>query len=491
MIDFSTYAALDGVGLAEAIGTGELNAEEVLATALAGAEKVNGALNCILALLPDAARDTLGTGVPRGPLGGVPFLVKECVLMMKGAPYRLGSRLLEGFVAPYDTELMTRFRRAGLVAFGTTSTPEFAYSATTEPVMFGPTRNPWDVGRTSGGSSGGAAAAVAAGVVPIAHANDGGGSIRIPAACCGLVGLKPSRGRVPQGPDYGEALEGLAAEFVVTRTVRDTAAALDAVQGADVGAWFSIAPPVRPYREVIGRPGARLRIAVMDTTFSGAPMDAEVRHAVHATARNCESLGHAVSVAPLRIDWEPFFNATVAVWSVFAAAVVAWMEAVTGRKATPELLETATWQTYQAGRRISAVELVGAKGVLNATAREVGRFFENYDVLLTPTVARLPVRLGELDQNAPGISAAEWPRKTFEWANFTPLFNATGQPAISLPLCRTSSHLPIGMQFVGRMNDEATLLALAAELEQAFPWHDFRPAVHVARDAPADDPNST
>ncbi|TAM09230.1 MAG: amidase [Nevskiaceae bacterium] len=483
-MDLQTYAGFDGVGLAEAISKGELKAEEVLDAALAGAEAVNGTLNCILAMLPDAARETVRAGVPRGPFGGVPFLVKECVLMMKGAPYRLGSRLLEGFVAPYDTELMARFRRAGLIAFGTTSTPEFAYSATTEPVMFGPTRNPWDVHRTSGGSSGGAAAAVAAGVVPVAHANDGGGSIRIPAACCGLVGLKPSRGRVPQGPDYGEALEGLAAEFVVTRTVRDAAAMLDAVQGADVGAWFAIAPPPQPYSEVIRRPGRRLRIAFMDTSFSGTAVDAEVQDGVRATARTCADLGHHVEQAPLKIDWESFYGATVVVWSVFAAAVVAWMESVTGRTASPELLETATWATYQAGRRISAVELVAAKGVLNAASRQVGRFFENYDVLLTPTVARLPVALGALDQNAAGITADAWARETFEWANFTPLFNATGQPAISLPLCRTSENLPIGMQFVGRMNDEATLLALAAELEQALPWSRFKPVVHVSRDVP-------
>lgn len=480
MIDLQTYSSFDGVGLAQAISKRELSASEVLESAIAGAEKVNGALNCMLALLPEEARSVVKHGSPSGPLGGVPFLVKECVLLMKGAPYRLGSRLLEGFVAPYDTELMTRFRRAGLVTFGTTSTPEFAYSATTEPVLFGPARNPWNVKRSTGGSSGGSAAAVAAGVVPIAHANDGGGSIRIPAACCGLVGLKPSRGRVPQGPDYGEALEGLAVELVVSRTVRDTAAVLDAVQGADVGARVVIAPPAQAYSEVIKRPGPRLKIAVMDTAFSGARVDPEVAEGVQAVARTLAGLGHHVSEAPLHIDWKPFFNATVVLWSAFAAVVVAWMEAVTGRTARPELLESATWATYQVGKRLTAVELIAAKGVLNATSRQVGQFFENCDVLLTPTLARVPVPLGELNQNAPGITADEWARKTFEWANFTPLFNATGQPAISLPLHWTKENLPVGVQFAGRMNGEATLLALAAELEKAMPWRDRKPAIHVS-----------
>jgi amidase len=216
------YDNHDAVSLAGLIARQEVSAAELLETALAAAGRVNGDLNCILAILSDRARVAVNAGLPKGPLTGVPFLIKECMLLMKGAPYRLGCRLLDGYTSPNDTELMIRFRKAGLVTFGTTSTPETAYSPTTEPVMFGPCRNPWNLGHTAGGSSGGAAAAVAAGIVPVAHANDGGGSIRIPASCCGVVGLKPTRHRVPQGPNYGELLQGLSCELVVSRSVRDT-----------------------------------------------------------------------------------------------------------------------------------------------------------------------------------------------------------------------------------------------------------------------------
>jgi amidase len=478
------YANHDAVSLAGLIARHEVSAAELLETALAAAGRVNGDLNCVLAILGDRARDAIDAGLPKGPLTGVPFLIKECMLLMKGAPYRLGCRLLDGYTSPNDTELMIRFRKAGLVTFGTTSTPETAYSPTTEPVMFGPCRNPWNLGHTAGGSSGGAAAAVAAGIVPVAHANDGGGSIRIPASCCGVVGLKPTRHRVPQGPNYGELLQGLSCELVVSRSVRDTAVVLDAVQGADSGAKNVIAPPARPYADEIKLPPTRLRIALMDGSFSGTKVDAELVDGVHATGKICEALGHEVVPARLAIDWPRFFDATHIVWTANVAAIVDGLAAATGRPVTEDILETATWACYQEGKRFSATELIGALDDFNAISREVGRFFVDRDLLLTPTLARLPLRLGELNQNRPGISAREWTFGVFDWCNFTPLFNTTGQPAISLPLCMSKSGLPIGIQFVGRMNDEASLLRLAAELEVAMPWRHRRPAVHVAAGEP-------
>lgn len=478
-MDLAEYASYDGVAIAAAIKSGELGAHEVLDTALAAVEKVNGEINGVLAVMPERAKSSIEAGLPEGPLTGVPFLIKECMLMMKGAPCRNGSRMMEGFVAPSDTELMKRFRQAGLVTFGTTSTPETAYSPTTEPVMFGPTRNPWDIQRSAGGSSGGAAAAVAAGIVPIAHGNDGGGSIRIPAACCGLVGLKPTRHRVPQGPDYGEMLQGFSCELVVTRTVRDTAVVLDAVHGADVGARNVIAPPEHPYVDVIHKPQRRMRIAVMDSSFSGTAVDPDCVDGVGAVARTCLDLGHDIVLARPEIDWDMFFEATHVVWATTVAATVASMEQLTGRRATPELLEAATWACYQDGKQTSATGLIDAMNDLNTISRQVGAFFEGYDLLLTPTMARLPLMLGELDQNRTGIEAREWTRAVFDWCNFTPLFNATGQPAISLPLHFTDKNLPVGMQFVGKMNDESRLLAIASQLEQAMPWKHRLPAVHV------------
>ncbi len=474
------YAKQDAVALAGLVDRREVSPDELLTAALAAAERVNGDVNCVLALLVDRARDAIKAGLPKGTLTGVPFLIKECMLLMEGAPYRLGCRLLEGYASPNDTELMIRFRNAGLVTFGTTSTPETAYSPTTEPVMFGPCRNPWNLAHTAGGSSGGAAAAVAAGIVPVAHANDGGGSIRIPAACCGVVGLKPTRHRVPQGPNYGELLQGLSCELVVSRSVRDMAVVLDAVQGADPGAKNVIAPPLRPYREEIRQVPRKLRIALMDESFSGTRVDAELAQAAREVGKACEALGHEVTPARLAIDWERFFRATHVVWTANVAAIVDGLGAATGRAVTEDILEAATWACYQEGKRWKATDLIAALDDFNVISRDVGRFFLGCDLLLTPTLARLPLKLGELDQNRAGITARDWTFGVFDWCNFTPLFNTTGQPAISLPLAMSKSGLPIGIQFVGHMNDEASLLRIAAELEKAMPWHDRQPRTHAA-----------
>lgn len=474
------YTSHDAVSLADLVARREVSPTELLDTALAAAGAVNGDVNCILALLGDRARGDIGAGLPAGPLSGVPFLIKECMLLMEGAPYRLGCRLLEGYVSPNDTELMIRFRKAGLVTFGTTSTPETAYSPTTEPVMFGPCRNPWNLAHTAGGSSGGAAAAVAAGIVPLAHANDGGGSIRIPAACCGVVGLKPTRHRVPQGPNYGELLQGLSCELAVTRSVRDMAVALDAVHGADIGAKNVIALPERPYLDELRLPPRRMKVALMDASFSGTKVDAELVECVHATGKICETLGHQVVPARLAVEWDRFFEATHIVWAANVAAIVDGLGKVTGRPVTEDKLEAATWACYVDGKRFSATDLINALDDFNAISREVGRFFVDYDLLLTPTLARLPLKLGQLDQNHPRIAAREWTFGVFDWCNFTPLFNTTGQPAISLPLGMSRSGLPIGIQFVGRMNDEASLLRIAAELEVAMPWKHRRPLAHAA-----------
>lgn len=392
----------------------------------------------------------------------------------------MGSKLAQGFVPQTDTELMARFRRAGLVLIGTTQTPELGYNPTTETILFGPVHNPWDLTRSAGGSSGGSGAAVAVGIVPLAHANDGGGSIRIPAACNGLVGLKPSRDRVPTGPDYSDPLCGLACEFVVTRSVRDAATLFDLVSGADVGAPGHPVPPSRPYREEVGAQPRSLRIAWTTTPASGAPIHPECEKAVYETVRTLQDLGHTLVEERPQYDWEAFLQNVHVIWTAYTASAVDALAKDMRRKPSLENLEAVTLACYEDGKRYSAVDLLNAMAHGNLISRQIGAFFQNVDALITPTLAQPPAPLGELNQNRKGMTAMEWTRQVFTYVPFTPVFNSTGQPAISLPLHWSANGLPIGVQIVGRFGDEATLLRLASQLETVRPWAGKRPPVHVA-----------
>ena len=480
MISLKDYTAHDGLGLAELVARKEVTPDELGAAAFEALAKVNPRINAVLHTIPKEAAAEIRAGLPRGPFTGVPFLIKESVLHAKGVRCEMGSKLAQGYVPDADTELMARFRRAGFVLAGTTQTPEFGYNPTTETRAFGPVHNPWDLGRSPGGSSGGSGAAVAAGIVPIAHANDGGGSIRIPASCNGLVGLKPSRDRIPSGPDYGDLLCGLACEFALTRSVRDAAALLDAVAGPDPGAPGHPVPPARPYREQIGTPPSRLRIACTTTPASGAKIDPECEKAVHETVRLLESLGHTLIEDRPRYDWDAFLENVNVIWGAFGVASIDFASAMTGRKPGPDNLEAVTLASYEDGKRYSAIDLLNAMTHCNLVSRQVGPFFEKVDVLVTPTIARQPAPLGELNQNREGMTAIEWTRQVFSYVPFTPLFNVTGQPAISLPLHWSADGLPVGVQIAGRFGDEATLLRLAAQLEQARPWAAKRPPIHAA-----------
>lgn len=480
MMTLSEYARLDGLGLAELVAKKQVKAEELAATATRAAEKVNPKINAVLQTLAEESESACRAGLPNGAFTGVPFVIKELVLHAKNVRCDMGSRLAQGFVADADSELMARFRRAGLSLVGTTQTPELGYNPTTETVLFGPVRNPWNTGRSAGGSSGGSGAAVAAGIVPLAHANDGGGSIRIPAACNGLVGLKPSRDRVPTGPDYADPLCGLACEFAVTRTVRDAAALLDAVAGADVGAPSQPVPPARPYREEVGARPTRLRVAWTETPASGEKIDPQCAKAVADTARLLEELGHTVMEGAPCYDWEQFLQNVHVIWTGFAVLSVESLCAGLGRRPGPDNLEAVTLACYEDGKRFSALDLLKAMAHGNVLSRQVGQFFENVDVLLTPTMAAPPAPLGELDQNRRGLSAMDWTRQVFRYVPFTPLFNSTGQPAMSLPLHWSDEGLPIGVQLAARFGAESTLLRLASELEQARPWKDERAPIHAA-----------
>ena len=480
MISLKDYTAHDGLGLAELVARKEVTPDELGAAAFEAVAKVNPRINAVLHTIPKEAAAEIRAGLPRGPFTGVPFLIKEIVLHAKGVRCEMGSKLAQGYVPDADTELMARFRRAGFVLAGTTQTPEFGYNPTTETRAFGPVHNPWNLGHSPGGSSGGSGAAVAAGIVPIAHANDGGGSIRIPASCNGLVGLKPSRDRIPSGPDYGDLLCGLACEFALTRSVRDAAALLDAVAGPDPGAPGHPVPPARPYREQIGTPPSRLRIAWTTTPASGAKIDPECEKAVHETVRLLESLGHTLIEDRPRYDWDAFLENVNVIWGAFGVASIDFASAMTGRKPGPDNLEAVTLASYEDGKRYSAIDLLNAMTHCNLVSRQVGPFFEKVDVLVTPTIARQPAPLGELNQNREGMTAMEWTRQVFSYVPFTPLFNVTGQPAISLPLHWSADGLPVGVQIAGRFGDEATLLRLAAQLEQARPWAAKRPPIHAA-----------
>lgn len=480
MISFNEYADHDGLGLAALVARKEVTPEELVATAIAAIEKVNPKLNAVLQTLPQQATAEIRQGLSQGPFTGVPFLIKELVLHAKGVRCDMGSKLAQGFVPQTDTELMARFRRAGLVLVGTTQTPELGYNPTTETTLFGPVHNPWDLTRSAGGSSGGSGAAVAAGIVPIAHANDGGGSIRIPAACNGLVGLKPSRDRVPTGPDYSDPLCGLACEFVVTRSVRDAATLFDLVSGADVGAPGHPTPLVRLYREEVGAQPGRLRIAWTTTPASGAKIHPECEQAVQETVRTLQDLGHTLVEDRPQYDWETFLQNVHVIWTAYTASAVDDVAKGMGRKPSLDNLEAVTLACYEDGKRYSAVDLLNAMAHGNLISRQIGAFFQNVDAFITPTLAQPPAPLGELNQNRKGMTAMEWTRQVFTYVPFTPVFNSTGQPAISLPLHWSANGLPIGVQIVGRFGDEATLLRLASQLETARPWAGKQPPIHVA-----------
>src|SRR5579872_1470256 len=480
MISLNDYSSYDGLGLASLVARKEVTPKELLDAALQAIAKVNPKLNSVLQTLPEMAAAEIAAGLPSGPFAGVPFVIKELVLHAKNVRLDSGCRLAQGTVPAADTELMTRFRRAGLVLMGTTQTPELGYNPTTETVLFGPVHNPWDLGRSAGGSSGGSGAAVAAGIVPVAHANDGGGSIRIPASCNGLVGLKPTRDRTPTGPDYADPLCGLAIEFAVTRSVRDAAALLDAVAGPDVGAPGMIAPPERPYVQEIGVPAGKLRIAWTTAPASGEKIDSECVKAVHETVRTLEGLGHTLIEGGPKYDWDAFLNNVHPIWAAFTALSIDIAAKTSGRKPSLDNLEAVTLACYEDGKRITALELLYAQAHGNMLSRSVGTFFENVDALVTPTIARPPVPLGEMNQNKKGMTAMEWTRQVFAYCPFTPLFNTTGQPAISLPLYWTPAGLPIGVQIVGRFAEEATLIRLASQMEQARPWSQRKPPVHVS-----------
>jgi amidase len=475
------YAQYDGLGLAALVRRRQVHPRELARLAIMAAETVNPRVNAVLETYPERAEASATSPRPQGPFSGVPFLLKDIGACEQGKVQECGSRLLRGHVAEFDSYLAASFRRAGLTLLGRTATPEFALSASTESVLTGATRNPWDLALMAGGSSGGAAAAVAAGIVPMAHASDGAGSIRIPAGACGLVGLKPSRGRVTHGPSAAEGLGGMGVELAVSRTVRDTAALLDAVSRPAAGDPFVIVQPRRPYLREVGAPLSALRIAFTTTPWAPFSVLPEIARATREVAAQCEAMGHRVEEAAPTVDYDDLMRASCIVWALGYDLLLDAYAAKLGRTIGDATLEPVTLSLYHYARTLEPADLVWAEGVLNRTRRETGRFFHNYDLLLTPTLALPPQPIGRYSQNVTDVDFQGFFRRCDDIAPCVLLFNVTGQPAISLPLCQSQAGLPIGMQFVAHFGDEATLIRLAGALEQAMPWKDRVPPIHVSR----------
>ncbi|MGI9169476.1 MAG: amidase, partial [Caulobacteraceae bacterium] len=454
---------------------GEVTPSELVEAAIERIERHDGALNAVVYKAFDEARAAAGNGLPDGPFRGVPLLIKDLGVTVAGWPQTRGSRFTRDMTDAEDSGLVRRYRSSGAVLLGKTNTPEFGITGTTESARLGPCRNPWNPGHIAGGSSGGAAAAVAAGMVPLAHASDGLGSIRIPAACCGLVGLKVTRDRNPDLPDAGDYAFGLVVNHVVSRTVRDSAAMLDATGRPEPASPYPAPSKARPYMEEIQRSPGALRIAWSAATPSGRPIDPEVEGALHAAVELLRALGHDVVEQGLGIDQRALYRAMGPVSGAnFAASMRRLIERL-GREPETGELEPLTWASLAAGRRVTGEEALTGLREMRAINRQALALFETFDVYLTPVMGAPPPPIGYIDPV--GLEPRELNRRQGAVFPYTPPFNASGQPSISLPLAWSASNLPIGMMFTASYADEATLFRLAGQLEKEAPWKDRRPAL--------------
>lgn len=472
-LSISDYEARDATGLAELIRNGEIGPRELAETAIGRIEVLNPLVNAVILKAYEQALEELEKRTDRPAFLGVPYLIKDLHAPVRGLPLTNGSRMFVDPPAPFDSTLIARLRAAGFVMLGRTNTPEFGLSASTEPHRYGATRNPWNVERIAGGSSGGAGAAVASGMLPAAHATDSGGSIRIPASCNGLVGLKPTRGLNPYGPHRGDAAHGISHEHAVTRTVRDTAAILDITAGPDVGAPYFVRPPEGGFVAAIKRPPKRLRIGFWTKSLQDEPIHDECAIAVKKAARLLEELGHTIEEARPDFDWSAVVGSQFNVLMTSLGPMVAMLERQRGRPLEQGELEPQTAAVVARGRETSLEFYLGNLTRMQLEVRRMAAFFETFDILLTATMTMPPPPLGYLptgDEDVDGFLA-----KLLALAPFAAPFNASGQPAINLPLHWSADGLPIGVHLAGRYGEDATLLALSAQLEQAQPWAHRRP----------------
>ena len=470
------YDDNDAVGLAALVKAGEVTPHELLDEALRRIDDRNPAINAVVHRFDDIARQQIDDGIGQsGPLWGVPYLLKDLYSDLAGTPLTNGSRSWAGHVSTQTSYATQRYLDAGLIICGKTNSPEFGLATTTENLLHGPARNPWNTDHTTGGSSGGAGAAVAAGIVPVAHATDGGGSIRIPASCNGLVGLKPTRGRTPTGPPTGEGWAGMSIGHVVSNTVRDSAAVLDATHGvAPGGPYDAPAPKLGTFAAAARRDPGTLRIG---WALAGRPridIDDDVTESIHAAAAALVDLGHQVEETSLAgLDWDGLADAFGTVVSTGVTQGVRARAAETGAEPSQDILEAMTLLQLDRAKDITSIDYLNAVDTLHALGRQTAALWDSIDVLVVPTVPHAPAELGTL--SGPMETAHIWGPKLMATTAFTALFNATGQPGMSLPLHWSEDGLPVGVQIVGRFGDEETLLALAGQLEIAMPWADRRP----------------
>lgn len=467
MSSVKEYAAFDGVGLAALIRKREVSAKEVIESAIEKIQSIDPKINAVCHRLFDSAVRLCDLGVHDGPFAGVPFLLKDLVLQCKGVPVTNGSKLFEGFVARHDGELTKRYRAAGMIFVGRSNIPEFGLSCTTEPSLYGPTRNPWDLTRSPGGSSGGAAAAVAAGMVPLAHATDGAGSIRIPASNCGLFGLKPTRARTPAGPDVGEGWNGLSSFHCVSRSVRDSAALLDATHGPAIGDPYYAPPPTRRFAEEVQTSPGRLKIALSVKTVLGTPVDPDCIEAVQSAAKLCEDLGHTIIEADPDFSGEQMVDAVGIIASCNTKLLIERRMAALKLTGAPPV-EMISQLTAERANNVSSLAFLGALQSMHAIGRDFASFFEDFDVLLTPTLGQPPLPLGSI--NMMDSDYDRYWRQFWTNAPFTGQFNVSGLPGMTVPLFWSAAGLPIGTHFGARAGGELVLFRLAAQLEQAKPW---------------------
>ncbi|MCR9095238.1 MAG: amidase [bacterium] len=467
------YEDHDALALAALVASGDVTPHELLDAAIARVDARDEVLGAVVARFEDDARRAIDDGLPDGPFRGVPFLLKDLALAIPGSPLTHGSALYEGYVPTVESELVARYRRAGLVTFGRTHSPEFGLTTSTESRLFGQTRNPWKTTHTSGGSSGGASSAVAAGYLPLANASDGGGSIRIPASCCGLFGMKPARGRTPMGPQLGENWSGMSTIHAVSRSVRDSAALLDATSGADPGAPYAAPPPARPFLEEVGADPGRLRIAVQRLGFNGVAPHEDCEAALDEAIALCRVLGHEVEEAPFENLPEGLALAGVTIISASTRASLEERAADLGRPLEQGDVELGTWAMVELAGSRTATDYVNAVRTMHAAGRALAEHMTRFDVVLSPTMAIPPAPLGVLSLSNPDREAQT--RTLLQTTGYTQLANLTGNPAMSVPLHWNEEGLPIGLQFMGRTDDEATLFRLAGQLERERPFFDRRP----------------
>lgn len=474
------YVKYDGVGLAQLIARREVQISEVTQAALAAIKATNPAVNAVV----EVWHQEVSLGAQNGsPLYGVPFLIKDLAITMAGKKTELGSKLAEGLVMEADSTLMTRFKDAGLVTLGRTTTPEFAISTTTEARSVGPSRNPWNPDYNCGGSTGGAGAAVAAGMVPLAHATDGGGSIRVPAAVNGLFGLKPTRARVSNGPALDEVWSGLVSQLGVSRTVRDSAAMLDAISVPGVGEPYYTALPDEPFLTSTGKDPKPLKIGLMIDPPNGTRTSAVVGSIINNMATLLERLGHVVEPVTFTsgVSWETFVHANAQFWTLNTAAWVEFIASITGRPINEEFLEKATLVTHQYGMGVSGMDVLGALATRNTVTRALGGYFQKYDVLMTPTVPDLPLKIGEYNPVENTVDGLGWVNHVFNQSPFTALANLTGVPSMSVPAgVDSATNLPVGAMFCARFGNDSTLFSLAGQIEREAPWSGRTPTIWAA-----------